>query len=185
MARFRRISDILARHQPQQIPLGRLRPAAVLLPVYRRGDEETILFTRRTDHLEHHSGEISFPGGARHPEDPDLAATALRETEEEMGIARADVTLLGRLDDFYSIHGYHVVPFVGTFSWPYPFRVNREEIASVIEIPVARLRDPAIFHSEDWLHQGRRHPVHFYLIDGQQIWGLTAAILKQYLDLTV
>jgi 8-oxo-dGTP pyrophosphatase MutT (NUDIX family) len=184
MPGFRRISGILARHRPQHIPKGRLRPAAVLLPIYQRAGEETILFTRRTDHLEHHSGEISFPGGARHPGDPDLAATALRETEEEMGIARGDVELLGRLDDFYSVHGYHVVPYVGTFAWPYPFRVNAEEIAEVIELPVARLRDPAIFHSEDWQHRGRVHPVHFFLIDGYQIWGLTAAILKQFLELT-
>ena len=179
----RRISDILARHRPQPIPLGTLRPAAVLLPIYLRDGEETILFTRRTDHLEHHSGEISFPGGARQAEDASLAATALRETEEEMGIACGDVKLLGRLDDFYSVHGYHVVPYVGTFAWPYPFRVNAEEIAEVIEVPVARLRDPAIFHTEDWEHRGRIHPVHFYLIDGHQIWGLTAAILKQFLEL--
>ena len=184
MPGFRRISDILARHRPQQIPRGGLRPAAVLLPVYRRDGEETVLFTRRTDQLEHHAGEISFPGGARHPEDADLAATALRETEEEMGIARGDVLLLGRLDDFYSVHGYHVVPYVGTFPWPYPFRVNRAEIAEVIELPTARLRDPAIFHTEDWQHRGRAHPVHFYLIDGHEIWGLTAAILKQFLELT-
>lgn len=181
---FRRISDILARHRPQCISRDRLRPAAILLPIYLRSGEETILFTRRTDHLEHHSGEISFPGGARHPEDVNLAATALRETEEEMGIARGDVELLGRLDDFYSVHGYHVVPYVGTFPWPYPFRVNPEEIAEVIELSVARLRDPAIYHCEDWRHRGRVHPVHFYLINGHQIWGLTAAILKQFLELT-
>ena len=75
---FRRIGDILARHRPRQLPLAELRPAAVLLPVYLREDQQTVLFTRRTEHLEHHSGEISFPGGARHPEDRNLMATALR-----------------------------------------------------------------------------------------------------------
>lgn len=184
MPPFRRIGEILARHRPKHLPADALRPAAVLVPVYLRGDEETILFTRRTEHLEHHSGEISFPGGARHPEDPDLMATALRETEEEMGIAPGDVTVLGRLDDFFSVHGYHVVPYVGTFAWPYPFQVSADEIAEVIELPVARLRDPAIFHSEDWFHRGRPHLVHFYQVDGYQIWGLTAAILKQFLELT-
>lgn len=184
MPGFRFVADRLARHRPAHIPQQGLRPAAVLLPLYLRDGEETIFFTRRTDHLEHHSGEISFPGGAWQEDDGDLRITALRETEEEMGIAPADVTLLGRLDDFYSIHGYHVVPFVGTFAWPYPFRVNPDEIAELIELPLARLRDPTIFHTEDWHHRGRVHPVHFYLIDGHQIWGLTAAILKQFLELT-
>jgi 8-oxo-dGTP pyrophosphatase MutT (NUDIX family) len=184
MTEFRHVADRLARHAPQRIPRDGLREAAVLLPVYLRRGEPTILFTRRTDHLEHHRGEISFPGGARHAEDPDLLATALRETEEEMGIARDDVTVLGRLDDFFSVHGYHVVPYVGTFPWPYDFRVNPAEIAEVIEVEVRRLRDPAIFHTEDWRHRGRTFPVPFFQVGGHQIWGLTAAILKQYLDLT-
>jgi len=77
-----------------------LRPAAVLLPLYMREGEETLLFTRRTEELRHHRGEISFPGGGRQTDDFDLLATALRETEEEMGIRAADVTVLGRLDDF-------------------------------------------------------------------------------------
>ncbi|MHB8709576.1 MAG: NUDIX hydrolase, partial [Desulfuromonadales bacterium] len=97
---------------PQRIiPLETLRPAAVLLPLLIRDGEEYVLFTRRTEQLPHHAGEISFPGGARHADDPDLAATALRETEEEIGIPAASIQLHGRLDDFWSIHGYHVVPF--------------------------------------------------------------------------
>ncbi len=184
MPDFLRVSAILAGHQPSLLPVGRLRSAAVLLPLYWRDGEETILFTRRTENLEHHRGEISFPGGGRHPEDPDLVFTARRETEEEMGIAAGDVTILGRLDDFQSVHGYHVVPFVGTFPWPYRFQVNTEEIAEVIEVPVATLRDPGIFHSEDWHHRGRIHPVHFYTVGRHQIWGLTAAILKQFIELT-
>jgi 8-oxo-dGTP pyrophosphatase MutT (NUDIX family) len=184
MTRFDAVRAALAGHRPRTFAHQGLRPAAVLLPLYERNGEETLLFTRRTDNLEHHRGEISFPGGARHPEDPDLETTALRETEEEMGIAAADVELLGRLDDCYSVHGYHVVPFVGVFPWPYPFRINRDEIAAVIEVPVAALRDPAIFSTEDWQHRGRTHPVHFYRYGDHAIWGLTAAMLKQFLELT-
>ncbi len=184
MSRFDPVRAVLARHRPRTFAQPDLRPSAVLLPLYDRDGEETLLFTRRTDHLEHHRGEISFPGGAWHPEDRDLAATALRETEEEMGIVAGDVDILGRLDDFYSVHGYHVVPFVGTFPWPYPFRINRDEIAAIIEVPVTALRDPAIFRTEDWQHRGRTHPVHFYRYRGHEIWGLTAAILKQFLELT-
>lgn len=171
----------LARHPILTTDPTGLRPAAVLLPLYFREGEDTLLFTRRTDHLEHHRGEISFPGGRRESGDADLRETALRETEEEMGIQRSDVTLLGRLDDFISVHGYHVVPFVGIFPWPYTFRVDEREIAKVIELPLSALRDPGIWRKEDWTHKGRRHPVHFYTIGGDEIWGLTAAILRQFI----
>jgi 8-oxo-dGTP pyrophosphatase MutT (NUDIX family) len=169
--------------QPHQIlPEAGLRPAAVLLPLFRRDDEDMILFTRRTETLNHHRGEISFPGGAWHAGDPGLAATALRETEEEMGIAADDIRILGRLDDCISIHGYHVAPFVGTFPYPYPYTVNSDEIAEVIEVPLPRLRDPAIYHEEDWRHRGRIYPVGFYTVDRHSIWGLTAEILRQFLQ---
>lgn len=172
----------LDRYPPKTLPRDGLRPAAVLLPLFVREEEDMVLFTRRTETLSHHRGEISFPGGSWFDGDAGPAATALRETEEEMGIAAADVRLLGRLDDCISVHGYHVAPFVGAFPYPYPFRVNPSEIAEVIEVPLGRLRDPAIYHEEDWRHRGRVFPVGFYTIDRHQIWGLTAAILRQFLS---
>ncbi len=158
-----------------------LRPAAVLLPLFELAGEPHLLFTLRTEDVRHHRGEISFPGGAREPGDVDLAATALREAEEEIGLRAMDVEVLGRLDDFESIHGYHVVPFVGHFAAPYDYRIDPREIAEVIEIPLARLRDPEIFRTEDWSHRGRRIPVSFYTVDDHEIWGLTADILSQFL----
>lgn len=176
-----KISRALASYPPETIDADGLHPAAVLLPLYVRDGEDTVLFTRRTEFLNHHRGEISFPGGRWRPEDIDLQRTALRETEEEMGIRSVDVTVLGRLDDFISVHGYHVVPFVGTFPWPYPFRVDTSEIAEVIEVPLATLRDPARWRQEDWQHRGRLYPVDFCTVDKHEIWGLTAAILRQFL----
>lgn len=161
--------------------VGRLRRSAVLLPLFERAGEPCLLFTRRTDEVKHHKGEISFPGGAWEPEDPDLMATALRETEEEVGLKREAVTVLGRLDDFESIHGYHVVPYVGHFTSPYPFNIDPREIAEMIEVPLSRLRDPSIFRVEYWTHKGRQIPVLFYTIDQHEIWGLTAVILQQFL----
>ena len=166
------------------IPLETLRPAAVLLPLLLQGSEEYVLFTRRTEHLPHHGGEISFPGGARHADDPDLTATALRETEEELGIPAASITIHGRLDDFWSIHGYHVVPFVGTISQPASYRIADFEIAELIEAPLDHFRAPGVHHVEDWTHRGRVHPVDFYRYGGHVIWGLTAAILRQFLEVT-
>lgn len=175
------IARALAGYPLRTIDPSGLRPAAVLLPLYVREGEETVLFTRRAEHLNHHRGEISFPGGRRHPDDADLLATALRETEEEVGIRPADVTVLGRLDDFVSVYGYHVVPFVGTFPWPCRFRVDAREIAEVIEVPLTTLRDPGIWRREDWRHRGRHYPVHFCTVGEHEIWGLTAAILRQFL----
>ncbi|PLY00808.1 MAG: CoA pyrophosphatase [Desulfuromonas sp.] len=164
--------------------VGSMRPAAVLLPLFEREGEPHLVFIRRTEEVRHHQGEISFPGGAREAVDESLKATALREADEEIGLKAKDVTLLGRLDDFESIHGYHVVPYVGCFEAPYSFQPDPRETAEMIEVPLARLRDPAIFRVEDWTHQGRQVPVCFYSIDEHEIWGLTAEILRQFLEHT-
>lgn len=176
------VRRVLAAHPCRKIPLGAMREAAVLVPLLVRDGSDHLLFTRRTDHLPHHQGEISFPGGARNREDPDLIATALRETEEEMGIRPEDVTVLGRLDDFHSVHNYHVVPHVGTFPWPYSLQANAREIAEVIILPLDAFADPAVHRQEDWRHRGRSCPVDFYTVGGYVIWGLTAAILRQFMQ---
>lgn len=172
----------LGRHACRTIDPGILRPAAVLLVFYRKQGSDTVLFTRRTEHLPDHAGEISFPGGRWQKGDRDLAATALREAEEEMGIAPRDVTLLGRLDDCVSVYGYHVTPLVGSLPADYCFVPDRREIAEVLEVPLATLCDQDIFHMENWLHKGRLHPVGFFSIGHHPIWGLTAAILRQFLQ---
>ncbi|MDT8444820.1 MAG: CoA pyrophosphatase [Desulfuromonadales bacterium] len=178
--------DRLARHlrtfPRQTIPPDSLRPAAVLLPLFQRDGRDFLLFTERTAHLQHHAGEISFPGGGHDAEDSSLRATALRETEEELGIAREQIELLGRLDDFYSIHGYHVVPFVGTIPVPDELQLDPFEIAATFEVPLDFFRDPTVHHVEDWQHRGRTHPVDFYRFEQHVIWGLTAAILRQFLE---
>ncbi len=182
MSSLDQISLQLARYAPQPMPQQQLRSAAVLVPMFLRDGQPWVLFTRRTDHLKNHGGEISFPGGAAEAADADFWQTALRETEEEMGIRPQDVRRLGQLDDFYSVYGYHVKVCVGSYSDPYPYRVDGNEIAEVIELPLARLADPQIYWQEDWQHEGRRFLVDFYLLDNHTIWGMTAAILKQLLQ---
>ena len=103
-------------------------PAAVLIPLYMKEGECHLLFTKRTEHLNHHRGEISFPGGVCHPADTGRRQTALRETWEEVGILPEDVEILGELDDFYSIHNYLVTPYVGVFPADYPLTINHGEI---------------------------------------------------------
>lgn len=177
-----RVRQALASQAPLCFSPDDLRPAAVLLPLFTRDGQDHVLLTRRTDKMRHHRGEISFPGGRREPHDPDLITTALRETEEELGIAPDDVKVLGRLDDFFSVHGYHVTPYVGRFPFPYPLRADPGEIAEIIEVPLTRFLEPGIHHQEDWRHRGRMHAVDFYTVDHYQVWGLTAAILRQFLQ---
>ncbi len=180
----RRLANHLQAFPKQTLPLASLRPAAVLIPLYQRNGRDYLLFTERTTHLEHHAGEISFPGGGYDHADTDLTATALRETEEELGIVRSQVQILGRLDDFYSVHGYHVVPFVGTIPRPDNLRQDPFEIAGTFEAPLDHFRDPSIHRIENWQHLGRTHPVDFYEFDQHTIWGLTAAILHQFIEET-
>ena len=157
-------------------------PAAVLLPLFLRNGEYHLLFTKRTDHLLHHSGEISFPGGALNPEEgPEQGA--LRETWEEVGIHPADVEVLGFLDDFYSIHHYLVTPVVGIIPGDYPYDVNPYEIERIIEAPVAHFLDPAILRVEPRQWQEQSFMVRHYDFLGDDIWGLTAAILAQFLEI--
>jgi 8-oxo-dGTP pyrophosphatase MutT (NUDIX family) len=177
-----RIIEALAAHKRIPISPGPV-PSAVLVPIFLRDDEYHILFTKRAENLNHHRGEISFPGGVRQREDADLLQTALRETREEVGVLPENVEILGVLDDFYSIHDYLITPFVGMLSEGCEYILNPHEIDRVIEVPLRHLLKPEVFRVEDWSWKGRTHPVCFYTYRGDEIWGVTGAILKQFLDL--
>lgn len=157
-------------------------PAAVLIPLFLKDGAYHLLFTKRTSQLTHHSGEISFPGGVREPGDKDSFETALRETWEEVGIRQEDVEVLGELDDCHSIHNYLVTPVVGCFPSDYRLTVNGSEIERIIEVPLSHFIRPGVFRTEIWERQGRPHPVYFYTYGQDEIWGLTARILKQFLE---
>lgn len=179
-----RLASYLQKFPLARIPLGTLRPAAVLIPLFKRNGKDCLLLTERTNHLVHHAGEISFPGGGFDHADQNLKETVLRETEEELGIPKTEISILGRLDDFYSIHGYHVTPYVGTIPTPEELQPDTNEIARIIETPIDRFRDPTLHHVEEWEHKGQVHLVDFYQLDEFVVWGLTAAILRQFLEVT-
>ena len=161
------------------------RQAAVLAPLYARNGEPYLLFTRRSATLNAHSGEISFPGGSRDPEDADLAATALREAQEELAIAPERVTVLGTLPPAFTVvSNFLVTPYLGWLGAELPpLAPNAAEVAEVIEAPLAALDDPTIFHSEVWRRRGEAHTVYFYDFGPYRIWGLTGRLLHQLLAL--
>jgi 8-oxo-dGTP pyrophosphatase MutT (NUDIX family) len=180
----KKIKEILACRGKACIEDPRLKRAAVLIPLYKKDGEYYILFTRRTEEVKHHKGQISFPGGGQDKKDKDLLATALREAQEEMGIEEKDVRILGELDDICTATtDFCVSPFVAVIPYPYPYKVNREEIEEVIEVPLSELLDERRFRQELHERDGEPFRVYFYRHQGHTIWGATAGILKQLLDL--
>ncbi len=181
-----RIKKILSRREKQDIIVtdGPLVPAAVLLPLYHKEGEYHVLFTKRTEKVEYHKGQICFPGGARHPEDRSLADTALRETFEEIGIRPEDVEVLGELDDMGTLtSNFLITPFVALIPYPYEFVVSSDEIEELIEVPIPALLDKGCYREEFYTHQGRPYWSCTYQYKDKVIWGATARILKQFLDL--
>jgi 8-oxo-dGTP pyrophosphatase MutT (NUDIX family) len=176
------IRSSLALHKRVVLPAGPV-PSAVLIPLFLKNGSYHILFTKRTENLQHHRGEVSFPGGVRHIDDTDILHTALRETSEEVGIAPEDVDILGVLDDVLTIHNYLVTPYVGFIAAEHQLRINPDEVERIIEVPLSFLLTPGIFQLRDWSWQGRTLPLFCVDYEGDRIWGLTAAMLKQFIEI--
>lgn len=157
--------------------LGSLRPAAVLAPVIRRGDDLSMLFTVRAQHLRSHRGQISFPGGGRDESDRDAVDNALREAQEEVGIEPARVEVIGYLDDYPTLTRYLVTPVVGLIEGDPALKVDENEVAEVFEVPLSFLLDPASYERKLLSRDGLNVP--FFELNWKQhrIWGATAGML--------
>lgn len=179
-----RIKKNLQGREKKSIPEPGLVSSAVLIPVYEKAGEYYILFTRRTEKVPHHKGQISFPGGRKDEGDNNLLATALRESFEEIGLRPEAVEILGELDDECTIFTNFVVsPFVGIIPCPYDFEINQGEVEELIEAPLAALADKTTLLEKIVTDSGRIVKACSYHYKDQVIWGATARILKQFLDL--
>jgi 8-oxo-dGTP pyrophosphatase MutT (NUDIX family) len=158
--------------------------AAVLVPLFVKDGRRHVLLTKRSDLVEHHRGEISFPGGKLDPSDPNLLYCALRETAEEIGVAPEHVRIIGELDDFYTVAtNFRVVPFVGIIPHPYEFVPSAREIAGLLSVPLDVFFDPARKSESVWIFKGEPVEVTSYEWEGHNIWGATARILKHFTEL--
>ncbi len=169
------IRDRLGRAPPRPAAL-RGRIAAVLVPLLERDGETRVVLTRRAAGLRKHAGQYAFPGGRRDEGDRDAVATALREAEEEVGLAPAEVTVLGRLDDYLTTSGYLVTPVVGFVPRPAPWRPNPAEVERVIELPLAAFITPP--PARTLLFEGFRRIVLAFDVEGHFVWGATASMLR-------
>jgi 8-oxo-dGTP pyrophosphatase MutT (NUDIX family) len=155
-----------------------LRLASVLIPLLLREDIWHILFIRRAEHSEDlHSGQVAFPGGGAHAEDPDPETTALREAHEEIGVNPADVQIAGRLNEFITISSYRVTPIVGVVPWPYSYHPDHVEVSRIFTIPLNWLADPVNHTVQERLLPYPYKPIpviYFKPYDGEILWGASA-----------
>lgn len=177
----RRLRAVLEPLEPKRYTIEGTRAAAVLIPIVG-GPEPSLLFTVRTEHLTSHAGQISFPGGAIDEADASAVHAALREAEEEIGLGRDEVRVIGELDSLPTfVTGYVVAPIVGWLDRLPSLAANPHEVEEILEVPIAQLVDENRVEP-GYPHQGRELPTEAWLWEGHVIWGVTARIVRNFLN---
>jgi 8-oxo-dGTP pyrophosphatase MutT (NUDIX family) len=177
-----RITAVLKSRTPKNFAGDHYTLAAVLMPIQERTDGDYFVLTKRAEQLNHHRGQVAFPGGRVDNNDRNELAAALRESNEEIGIAPSDVRVLGRLDQVTAAYNFIVTPYIGIIPPSYEFRVNPEETAAVFTVPIAALLEPRSLTIGDRL-SSHGEPIYHFYIDGWDIWGATARMIVQFLEL--
>ncbi len=176
------IRSIYQDHPRRNITLPGFLPSAVLVPLFEKNHETYLLFIQRSLTVRHHKGQVSFPGGARDASDKTLAETALRETEEEIGVPAGAVEVIAELDDTVTPTNFNVTPFAGIIPYPFAFRINSQETAGLIEIPLSHLLNDAHHRLGYRRLFDRTHEVHYYDYLEHTVWGVTGFILFELLE---
>ena len=167
---------------PGMAPVTEYRQAAVLVPLVARDDGVSVLLTLRTAHLSNHAGQVAFPGGRIEDTDADALAAALRETEEEIGLSRAYVEPIGRLDRYVTRTGFMVTPIVALVHPPFDLALDPHEVADAFEVPLDFLLDPVNRKKHFNEFQGRRRYYYVFPYPDRHIWGATAGMLVNLAD---
>lgn len=180
---FRNLKEVLSRNGgPGASPDG-LRPAGVLVPLCERGGGVTVVLARRSERVPHHKGQICFPGGSRDPGDADLFATALREAEEELGIRREDVELIGAMEPVPTVTGFFIQPYVVQIPGETRFSLDDFEMEEVFEAPLSVFADYDRYRYAETTFLGEEYRVYFFDYGPHTIWGATARILHRLAEL--
>lgn len=181
-----RLKQAIGDYTPKHVDHPGAAPAAVLILVQNGVGDPRVIFTERTNHVEHHKGQMSFPGGACDDCDDGPQSTALRETYEEIGVSPDHVNIIGQLDDMVTVSNFRVTPFVGLLNHKdpeYPFAINDHEVARVVQVPLPFLMDETNMELEVREHSGREVLVPAFTYDGHRIWGATARMLHQLIEI--
>ena len=177
------VRTVLSGHSKKSLTCPSLKPAGVLVVIYPKDGELHVLLNIRSQEVEDHKGEISFPGGRKDDSDSTMLSTALREAEEEIGIVPEDVDVFGELDDVPTVSGYLISPFVGIIPEAYEFKPNRQEVSQLLEVPMSALIDEKNLRDEMRLVEGKLVNRISYAYDGYLIYGATAIVLSGFLRL--
>jgi 8-oxo-dGTP pyrophosphatase MutT (NUDIX family) len=178
---YQRISLLLNSRTPRKLEYSHQGRAAVLMPIFELGEDYYFLLTERTHTVETHKGQISFPGGVAEAEDEALIGTALRETWEEVGLASNHLEVLGEFDEYLSVTGLIVTPFVARIRSPFALNPNPDEVQEILQVPLSLFRDESCSRIEIRQRFGRDLPVYFYNFRGRDVWGLTAQMIRDFI----
>ncbi|WP_018608765.1 CoA pyrophosphatase [Uliginosibacterium gangwonense] len=182
MRRLCQHADAFSRHCPAQSVPDTVIASAVLILLQAHEDGLHVLLTRRTEHLRHHAGQISFPGGRREEQDATAVRTALREAQEEVGVVPSDVEVLGCLPDFLVPSGFLITPVLGLLQRPAKLVLDDFEVAEAFEVPLAHLMQRIRYQQHRLQWQGSVRHVHAVAYQGRFVWGATAGILVMLAD---
>ena len=187
MMLIEKIRESLKNRKPEIIDNSESRyiHSSVLIPLFSKDGQYNVIFTKRTSRVEHHKGQISFPGGAVDKEDGSLEETAYREAHEEIGLLKKDVEMLGRIDDELAVVSSFIIhPFVGIVPWPYDFKISDQEVDSLIFIPLYVFMDKTAGHKKDFVVvEGFPYHGTNYQYNGNIVWGATARIIENFISL--
>jgi 8-oxo-dGTP pyrophosphatase MutT (NUDIX family) len=156
--------------------------SAVLMPIFSENQKLKFILTKRTESLKKHRGEISFPGGRKDRRDKSLEETSLRETEEEIGVPRDKIKIIGRLDDLFTITRYIITPFIGIITEQVKCISNGREVAELLYVPMDVFLNKDKFAERNIPQNGADFPVYYYYWNNREIWGATAYIINQFME---